>query len=61
MNFAGEIFKSYGKKEIERKVLKELRYFLSLEKTQETIIYEWNNKNPKLKYKNKPTQNKELS
>ncbi len=40
-----------GKNEIDRKVLKELKYFLLMEKTQETIIYKWNNKNPKLKYK----------
>jgi hypothetical protein len=58
MSFEGKIFESSGKYEIDRKVFKELRYFLSLEKTQETIIYEWNNKNPKLKYKKKPTHNR---
>jgi hypothetical protein len=57
MSFEGDIFESNGKNEIDKKVLKELRYFLSLENTQETIIYKWNSKNPKLKYKNKPTHN----
>ena len=57
MSFEGKIFESNGKSEIDRKVLKEFRLFFIIEKTQETIIYEWNTKNPKLKYKKKPTHN----
>ena len=53
MSFDGNVFESKGKNEIDRKVLKELKYFLSMEKIQETIISKWNNKNPKLKYKRK--------
>ena len=51
MSFDGEIFESNGKNEIDKKVLKELRYFLSMDRTQEIIVSKWNEKNPKLKYK----------
>ncbi|WP_170235051.1 DUF4160 domain-containing protein [Bizionia gelidisalsuginis] len=58
MSFDGNIFESNEKNEIDRKVLKELKYFLSMERTQETIISKWNNKNPKLKYKRKTAGNR---
>jgi hypothetical protein len=51
MSFDGEIFDSKGKNEIDKKALKELRYFLSMDRTQELIVSKWNEKNPKLKYK----------
>ena len=51
ISFDGEIFESKGKNEIDKKALKELRYFLSINKTQQIIISKWNEKNPKLKYK----------
>lgn len=51
MSFDGEVFENKGKNDINKKVSKELKYFLSLEKTQELITSKWNEKNPKLKYK----------
>ncbi|MBU3823167.1 DUF4160 domain-containing protein [Flavobacteriaceae bacterium XHP0103] len=51
MSFEGEIFESKGKNEIDKKVLKELRYFLSMDRTKELLVSKWNEKNPKLKYK----------
>ncbi len=53
MSFDGEIFESKGKNQIDKKALKELRYFLTMDKTQDIIISKWNEKNPKLKYKRK--------
>ena len=50
ISFNGEVFESKGKNKIDKKILKELRYFLSHERTQELIISKWNTKNPKLKY-----------
>jgi hypothetical protein len=56
MSFDGEVFENKGKNNIDKNVLKELKYFLSLERTQELIISKWNEKNPKLKYKKASTQ-----
>ncbi|MEZ4778585.1 MAG: hypothetical protein R2786_04310 [Flavobacteriaceae bacterium] len=53
ISFDGEIFESSGKKEIDRKTLKELTYFLSRTNIQNTLIAKWNEKNPKLKVKYK--------
>jgi hypothetical protein len=60
MSFDGEIFESKGKNEIDKKVLKELRYFLSMDRTQELIVSKWNEKNPKLKYKTKASTQQRL-
>ena len=58
MSFDGEIFESKGKNKIDKKVLKELRHFLFMDRTQDIIVSKWNEKNPKLKYKIKAsTQN----
>jgi hypothetical protein len=51
ISFHGEIFESSGKKEIDRKTLKELTYFLRRTDIQNSLIAKWNEKNPKLKVK----------
>jgi hypothetical protein len=60
MSFDGEIFESKGRNEIDKKALKELRYFLSMYRTQEIIVSKWNEKNPKLKYKIKASTQQRL-
>lgn len=51
MSFDGEIFESKGRNQIDKKALKELRYFLTMDNTQDIIVAKWNEKNPDLKYK----------
>lgn len=49
ISFEGEILESKGKNEIDKKVHKELKYFLKEEGIQEILVSKWNEKNPKLK------------
>ena len=51
MSFEGEIFGCKGNKQVSRKTMKELAYFLSKPNTQELLVSMWNDKNPELKVK----------
>jgi hypothetical protein len=52
MSFEGDIFESNGINSIEKKVLKDLQYFLSKSENRKILIEKWNQKNPNLKVNN---------